>query len=311
VVPITRVLIIAGRHLLVVVVASWILASLAFALLRLAPGGPYDSDRHLRPELRIALDASYLPEGTLWAQYSSFLWRAVGGDLGPSMLSPDRSVAEVLRRGFPPSAALCGGAFGFALLIGVGGGLLAALGRGGAVDRAVWSSSVLGLGIPGFVLAPLLVLLLAVELQWLPPAGYGSWCHLVLPMICLGASTAAVYARAVREVLLVTLEQEHLRVARARGMGGWRLARRHLFRPVMAAVTRRLGTQMALMIAGALAIEMLFEIPGVGHHVVRAVGSRDITFVVGSILTASFVLLVLGRLTRVAHGWLAGEWIRE
>jgi oligopeptide transport system permease protein len=227
------------------------------------------------------------------------------------MLSPDRSVAEVLLRGLPASATLCGGALGFALLIGVGGGLLAAVNRGGALDRVVWSSSVLGLGIPGFVLAPLLSLLLAVELHWLPPAGYGSWRHLVLPVVCLGASTAAVYARAVREVLLVTLEQEHLRSARAQGLAGWRLTRRHLLRPVAAAVSSRLGPHMALMITGALAIEMLFQIPGVGHHVVRAAGSRDITFMVGAILAASVVLLVLGRLSRVVHGWLAGEWIRE
>jgi len=309
--PISRTLFIVGRHLLVVIIASWVLASLAFVLLRLAPDGPYDRERSLRPEVRQALDASYLPEASLGAQYAGFLVRVVQGDLGPTMLSPDREVAEVLRRGLPASALLCGGALGFALLVGIGGGALAAFQRGGAMDRAIWTTSVLGLGIPGFVLAPLLAMLLAGELRLLPAAGFGSWRHLILPVICLGAASGASYARVVREALLITLESEHLRAARARGVDGWLLVRRHLSRPVLLAVSSRLGPNMALLLTGALAIEMLFQIPGVGHHVVRAAGSQDITLVVGAILVASLVLLVLGRLNRLAQGWLSREWARD
>lgn len=313
-------------------VALWLLATAAFATLRVAPGGPYDADHGVRPAVRMALDASFHPdwpalplyrraggEGgeAAWqlawrpedlrrTQYVSFLLGCARGDLGPSMHSPDRGVSEVLARGIAASVALCGGALAFALVFGVGLGLAAGARRGGTLDRVIWMTNVIGLGIPGFVMAPLLVLLFSSELGWLPAAGYGSWVHMIMPVVCLGAATSANVCRVARASLLTTLQTEHVLAARARGVAGSALGRHLVARRVAGAVLRRMGPSIALLLSGALAIEMLFQIPGVGHHVVRAAASRDVTLVIGAVLAAAALLVVLDRLRSVVEALLWG-----
>ncbi len=296
-----------ARHGLIAALTVWLLVTLAFVALRVAPGGPYDPEHSLRPEVRQTLDETYRPEAALATQYREFLLRCGRGDLGPSMRSPSRGVTEVLLRGLPATASLCASALLFALAFGVSAGILGAAWRGGAADRVIWTSSVLGLGIPGFVMAPLLVLLFSTELGWLPAAGHGSLRHLVLPAVCLGAATSATLTRVTRRVLLDVAQRPHVRAARARGATGWRLFRDYLLRHVIDAVFLRLGPSIALLLSSALAIEMLFQLPGVGHHTVRAAASRDVTLVIGAVLTAGVALTLLDRILRVGHELLVRE----
>ncbi len=316
-------------------VALWLLATAAFLTLKVAPGGPYDDDHGVRPAVRLALDDSFHPDWPalpltrdlgddeggwrlLWrpaelrrTQYLDYLLSCTRGDLGPSMHSPDRGVSEVLVRGLPPSLMLCGGALLFALVFGVGLGLVAGARRGGSVDRLVWTTSVLGLGIPGFVLAPLLVLLFSTELGWLPAAGHGSWLHMVMPVLCLGAATSATFSRVARAALLRTAAEDPVVSARARGVAGWSWGRRFVLRTVAEAIGERMGPSIALLLTGALAIEMLFQIPGVGHHTVRGVVSHDVTLVIGSVLAAASFLVVLDRVRSTAQALVLGRPHRD
>jgi oligopeptide transport system permease protein len=281
-----------------------VVLSCSFFLMRLAPGGPFDQDRALPQQIRANIEARYHLDDPLWRQYLRYLADAVRGDLGPSFRYPDRSVTELLALGLPVSLTL--GACALLIAVGLGGvaGVLAALRRNSLADYVTMSLALGGLSIPNFVLGPLLMLVFALYLGWLPVAGWGTWRHLVLPSLTLGAFYAAYVARLTRAGMLEVVGQEFIRTARAKGLREATVVLRHgLPNAILPAVTY-LGPASAAVLTGSVVVESVFAIPGVGRYFVGSALNRDYTMVLGTVVLYSGILLLFNLLVDLLCAYL-------
>ncbi len=257
----------------------------AFFLMRLAPGGPFDSDRKLPDAIRANIEAKFRLDQPLHRQYVDYLSDVfLELDLGPSFSYRDQTVNEILAETFPRSAALGAAALLVAILLGVPAGTLAAARRGRRVDLALSALFALGLAIPNFVLATLLVLLLCFLLPVFPVAGFDSLAHLVLPAFALGAPIAAAVARLTRTGVLEALGSPFVRTARAKGLSPRVVLVRHALRAGLMPVVTWLGPAAAAVLTGSLVIERVFAIPGMGSFFVASVMNRDYTLATGALL---------------------------
>lgn len=294
-----------------------LIATASFALLRVAPGGPFDSERALPASVRREVEAYYgldrpafldrdaLREGRIAAavletQYAGYVGRLARLDLGPSLRYRGRSVNEVLAAGAPVSAALGLVALEVALLLGLPLGIFAALGAGGRFDRGVRAGTSLVVSVPNFLLATGLLAVLGLRLGWLPVAGIGTPRHLVLPVIALALPYAATIARLIRASLLETLYLDFVRAARARGLSETAVVVRHALRPALVPVVAFLGPAAAGLATGSLVIESIFNIPGMGAHFVNGALNRDYGVILGAVLVYSAALLACNALADVA-----------
>lgn len=293
------------RRLLLIPVLAWVVATLAFFLMRAAPGGPFDRERApASREVEAALKARYHLDEPLSRQYLRFLAGLATGDLGPSFKYRHHSVNDVLAQALPVSLSLGWLAFGTALGIGIPIGFLGAVFRGSWID---WGSSFLvlaGVCIPTFVLAPLLVLAFGLHLGWLPTALWGSPSHAVLPCIALGLYFAARVSRLLREGLTETLRTPFIRTARAKGLGEFSILLRHALRPSLLPVVSYSGPMLADLLTGSFVIERVFQVPGTGAFFVNSFFSRDYPMMVGLVIVYSLLLLVLNLATDLAYRWL-------
>ena len=285
--------------------------TIAFALMRAVPGGPFDGDRELHPAVERNLRARYHLDWPLWKQYLQYVGplnlddhgaRALGGDgarpfggvlagdLGPSLRYRDLSVGDVLSQSLPSSLALGIVALVFALGVGLPAGIAAAAWRGTRADLALRLAATLGLALPNFVIASVLVIVFAFALPWFPVAGHGTWRHLVLPGVALGAPFAAYAARLVRTSMLETLSADHVRTARALGLPWTSVLLRHALPAALLPVLSWLGPAAAGILTGSLVIERLFAIPGAGSHFVLGALNRDYTLAMG--VTILYTVLV-------------------
>ena len=264
----------------------------SFFLMRAVPGGPFDRERDLTPEVRRVLEARYRLDRPLAEQYVTVLNDLLQGDLGPSLTLPDRTVAEVIADGLPASLALGLTAAVWALLLGLPAGALAATHRGRPLDRWVTGAATLGLALPGFVLAAFLLIPLAFQLAWLPPAGFQEARSVILPSFCLGAPYGAQIARLFRTSLLEILGSEWIRTARAKGLSAGQVLIHHAARGAMVPVVTFLGPALAGILTGSLVIEQIFAIPGIGTHFVQGALARDYPLAMGMILLFTAVLTV-------------------
>jgi len=294
-----------------------LIATASFALLKVAPGGPFDTERALPEAVRREVEASYgldrpafvdrraLAEGRIAAafggtQYAGYLRRVVRLDLGPSLRYRGRSVNEVLAAGAPVSAALGLVALEVALLLGLPLGIFAALRAGGRFDRGVRAGTSVLVAVPNFLLATGLLAVLGLGLGWLPVAGIGTPRHLLLPVIALALPYAATIARLVRASLLETLYLDFVRAARARGLTETAVVVRHALRPALVPVVAYLGPAAAGLATGSLVIESIFNIPGMGAHFVNGALNRDYGVILGAVLVYSAVLLACNAIADVA-----------
>jgi oligopeptide transport system permease protein len=262
-----------------------------FVLMRVVPGGPFDAEVASDPEIRERLLRQYgldRPAPVLWADT---LAQVLRGDLGPSLRMRDLSVNEVLAEGLPRSALLGALALLLALLAGVPAGVLAAA-RRGAADRAIMGAATLGLALPNFVIAALLLIPFAFELGWLPAAGTGSLRHLVLPAVALGLPVGAAIARLVRTGMIDQLARDHVRTARAKGLSPARVLFVHALPPALLPVVASLAPAAAAVLTGSLVIESTFAIPGMGSHFVQAALSRDYPLAMGAVLVYTLLVSV-------------------
>lgn len=269
--------------------------TLAFVLLRLAPGGPFDTDKEIPKEVLENIQRAYHLDEPLPAQYLRYLGRLAHGDLGPSFQHPGTSVNDLIARGLPVSLTIGGLALLLACVIGIPLGAYAAWRRGGAVDRAAGFLSLLGVSVPVYVAAPLLILLFAVTLQWLPGGGWGGPRYLVLPVLALSLPYIAYVTRITRGGFIDTLEQPYIRTAHAKGLPARRILFGHALKPALMPLVAFLGPAFVGAITGSIVIETTFGLPGIGRFFVEGAFNRDYTLVMGVTIVYG-VLIVLANL---------------
>lgn len=274
----------------------WLLATLCFVLLRAAPGGPFDTEKAAPPEVQAALEAKYRLDRPPLAQYGAWLGDVARGDLGPSFQYPDYTVNQLVAQALPVSALTGGLALLLALLFGVPLGVWAALRAGAWLDRVLMLFAGLGLAVPKFVVAPLLVLLFAVMLQWLPAGGWGEWDNLVLPAIALALPNLAYCARLTRVSMLETLGADYLVAARARGLSETRLLFAHALKPALLPVVAWLSPALINIVTGSAVVEQVFGIPGMGRYFVQGALNRDYTLVLGVVLVVGGLIVLINAL---------------
>jgi oligopeptide transport system permease protein len=271
----------------------WLLATLCFVLLRAAPGGPFDTEKSAPPEVQAALEAKYRLDRPLPAQYVAWLGDVARGDLGPSFQYPDYTVNQLVAQALPVSLLNGGLALLLALLLGVPLGVWSALRAGSWLDRGLMLFAGLGLAVPKFVVAPLLVLLFAVTLHWLPAGGWGDWTNVVLPAVALALPNLAYCARLVRASMLDVLHAEYLAAARARGLSEARLLLAHALKPALLPVVAWLSPALINIVTGSAVVEQVFGIPGMGRYFVQGALNRDYTLVLGVVLVVGVLIVAI------------------
>jgi oligopeptide transport system permease protein len=271
----------------------WLLATLCFVLLRAAPGGPFDTEKSAPPEVQAALEAKYRLDRPLPAQYAAWLGDVARGDLGPSFQYPDYTVNQLVAQALPVSLLNGGLALLLALLLGVPLGVWSALRAGSWLDRGLMLVAGLGLAVPKFVVAPLLVLLFAVTLHWLPAGGWGDWTNVVLPAVALALPNLAYCARLVRASMLDVLHAEYLAAARARGLSEARLLFAHALKPALLPVVAWLSPALINIVTGSAVVEQVFGIPGMGRYFVQGALNRDYTLVLGVVLVVGVLIVAI------------------
>jgi oligopeptide transport system permease protein len=294
-----------GR-LLGIVPTLLVIVTAAFFVMRLAPGGPFDEEQSIPPEIEANLQAAYGLDQPVVVQYGRYLQGLVHGDLGPSFKYKDYRVSELIARGLPVTLTIGMLALLLALALGVPLGMAAALRHDTALDHVVMTIALAGIAIPGFVLAPVLALLFGVKLDWLPVAGWepGSVRHMLLPVVTLALPFVAYIARLTRGSLLEVLQAPYLRAARAKGLARGALIRRHALKPTLLPVVSFLGPAAAALLAGSLVVEQVFGLPGVGRYFVQGAINRDYTLVMGMVIFYAALILLLNLAVDLVYGWL-------
>ncbi|MDB5498253.1 MAG: oligopeptide transporter permease OppB [Phenylobacterium sp.] len=284
-----------GRRLLVAIPTLFLVVTLAFFMMRAAPGSPFDMDRKLSPEIERNVLAKYGMNKPLGAQYLDYLASVARGDLGPSLKYKDKSVIEILRENYLVSLKLGLSAIVLAALVGVSLGVLAAMRQNQAVDYGVMTVAILGVCIPTFVTAPLLVLAFASKLGWLPGAGWngGALVNMVLPVTVLALPQIAIISRLTRAGMVEVLHSNYVRTARAKGLSESRIVARHALRAAILPLVSYLGPACAGLITGSLVVEKIFNLPGLGKFFVLSALQRDYTVVMGMVIFYAALILVL------------------
>jgi oligopeptide transport system permease protein len=294
------------RRLLGAIPTLLILIGLAFFLIRAAPGGPFDRERSLLPEIEANLRAVYHLDEPLYEQFGRYLWGLLHFDFGPSFQYRDYTVTELITAGFPVSLTLGASAILVAVLFGVTAGSIAALRQNSAVDHAVMAVSMTGISIPNFVMAPLLVLVFSIYLRWLPAGGFGTGSvrNLILPVIALALPQIAYLARLTRGSMIEVLRSNFVRTARAQGLPTWAVVVKHALKPALLPVVSYLGPATAAVITGSVVVEQIFSIPGLGRYFVSAALNRDYTLVMGVVVFYGVLVVLFNLLVDIAYGWL-------
>ena len=279
---------------------------LAFLMVHAAPGGPFDAERALPPEIEANIARAYHLDEPLPQQFTRYLGGVLKGDFGPSYRYRDYTVAELIGNAIPISLKLGVLAMALAIVVGIGAGTLAALRRNSLLDRVTMAFAMSGISIPVFVIAPLLILFFAVQMQWLPASWSGStsgWRYL-LPVIALALPQIAYIARLTRASMIDVLGSDFIRTARAQGLGTASVIRHHAMRPAMLPVLSYMGPAIAAVLTGSVVVEEIFGIPGVGQFFVRGALNRDYTLVLGIVIFYATLVIAMNFIVDVLYGLL-------
>ena len=277
---------------------------LAFLMVHAAPGGPFDDERVLPPEIEANIAQAYQLDQPLPKQFYNYMSRLLRGDLGPSYRYRDHTVSELIGGAFPVSLRLGAMAMLLAVVAGVGAGTLAALRKDSLLDRLVMTLAMTGISIPVFVIAPILVLLFAVKLQWLPAgwSGVEEGRRLLLPVISLALPQIAYIARLTRASMIEVLSSDFVRTARAQGLGIQAIVRFHALKPAMLPVLSYMGPAVAAILTGSVVVEEIFGIPGLGQFFVRGALNRDYTLVLGIVIFYATLVILLNLVVDILYG---------
>jgi oligopeptide transport system permease protein len=292
----------AIRRILGAIPTLFIIITLAFFMMRLAPGGPFDTERRLPPEIEANVKAAYNLDKPVYEQYFIYLANVVAGDFGPSYKNKDFTVTELIEEGLPVSARLGLSAIALAILIGTTLGIFAALNQNGVTDYTAMGVAMIGITIPTFVSASLLTLVFGVfgihifGLDLKLPVGSwngGSLRNMILPVTVLALPQIGYIARLTRGSMIEVLRSNYVRTARAKGLSAYRVVTRHALRAGLLPLVSYLGPTIAAIVTGSLVVEQIFSIPGIGRYFVQGALNRDYTLVMGVVIFyAAFIILL-------------------
>jgi len=297
------------RRVLIAIPTILVIITVAFFMMRLAPGGPFDSERRIPPDVQERLLASFGLDKPLHEQYFDYLGGLVQGDLGPSMTYRDKTVSDLIAEGFPVSATIGIASVLLAVFVGTLLGGLAALRQNKASDYGVMTIAMVGISIPPFVTGPILALIFGLYLGWLPMGGLAlggdmTVRHLILPVITLALPQIAVIARLMRASMIEVLRSNYVRTARAKGLSETSVLLRHVLRAAILPLVSYLGPASAALITGSLVIERVFALPGIGGYFVTAAQLRDYTVVMGVVIIYATIIFVLNMLADLLYAVL-------
>ncbi len=278
----------------------------AFFVIRLAPGGPFDEEQALPPEIKANLEAAYGLDQPIWKQYLRYLDGLAAGDFGPSFKFKDFSVTELIAQGLPISLTIGLSAILLGMLIGVPLGTFAALKQNTAADYTTMAIVGLGISVPNFVVAPLLQILFGLKWRLLPVAGWegGEIRYLVLPVAALSFGIIAYVGRLTRGSMLEVLRSNYVRTARAKGLPEYLVVWRHALRPALLPVVSWLGPAFAFVVTGSLVVETVFGLPGSGRYLVQGAINRDYSLVMGMIVVYGSLIVICNLIADLLYGWL-------
>jgi len=291
-----------GRRLLVAIPTMFLVVTVAFFMMRAAPGSPFDLDRRLSPEIEQNVKAKYGLDKPIIAQYGDYVVGALHGDFGPSLKYKDKTVLQILQENYKVSLILGASAMIFASVIGMSLGVMAALRQNDWVDYGVMGVAVMGVCIPAFVTAPLLVLIFGSLLQWLPNGGWngGAIQNLILPVFVLSLPQIAIISRFTRAGMVEVLTSNYVRTARAKGLPAHRIVTHHALRAAILPLVNYLGPASAGIVTGSLVVEKIFTLPGLGKFFVISAMQRDYTVVMGMVIFYAALVLFMNLLADLA-----------
>lgn len=296
----------AIRRLLGALPTLFVIVTVAFFMIRMAPGGPFALERPLPQQIMENLQAIYHLDEPLIVQYLLYLKNLLAGNLGPSMVYRDFTVAEIIGNGLPVSIQFGGSAILIALGVGALMGSVAALRQNSRTDYSIMGVAMIGITIPNFVMAPVLSLVLGVYLGWLPAGGWGEGAiaNKILPIVTLALPQLAVIARLTRGSMIEVLRSNHIRTARAKGLPESMVLRRHALRAALLPVVSYLGPATAALLTGSVVIETIFGVPGVGRYFVQGALNRDYTLVMGTVVLIACFIVLFNLVVDLIYGWL-------
>ena len=294
----------AALRVLAGVPVLWVVATLTFALLRFLPGGPFDQEKTLPPEILRNLEQRYALDGTLAEQYVDYLGRIVRGDFGPSYKYVGRDVRDILFDALPVSVELGLLALAVALGGGIALGLAAGARRGSALDRIVGIASLVGVSAPSFVIGAALILVVALALDLLPAGLWEGPQYAILPALTLAALPLAYITQLTRAQVIAVIDQDFVRTARAKGVPEGRVRRHHVLRNALLAVLTYFGPLLAILLTGSFVVEKIYAIPGMGRFFVTAVTNRDYPLVLGVTLIYAALVVTANLVVDVLYAWL-------
>ncbi len=303
------------RRLLVIIPMVLLVVTIAWVLIRLAPGSFYNTERALPPAVERNIRARYGLDRPWYVQYGKMMWQIAQGNFGFSRSYQEQTVNEILWRAAPVSATLGFTAYLIALMLGVTFGTLAALKQNSPLDYGSMAGAMLGISLPNFVLGPLLVLIFALTLFWLPPGRWEWWVrigpggipnprYLILPAITLSAVYMAYIARLTRSGMLEVFRKDYIRTARAKGLSERAVVMRHALRGGLIPVVSYTGPALAFMIAGTVVVERVFAIPGLGTYFINAATNRDEPLLLGITAFVAILILIFNLLVDIAYGFI-------
>ena len=296
-----KILAILLKRLGWVALTLWVVFTLSWLMMRLAPGGPFDSERKVSPEIERNIAARYRLDQPWYVQYGEQLWRAVCLDFGPSYKLKDYTVNQVIAQGFPVSASLGIMALAFALAVGMTSGVIAAVNRNTIYDVGFMALATLGIAIPNFVLGGLVIIVFVFQVPLFPAAGWGTVRQLMLPVLCLGLPYAAYIARLTRAGMLEVLNLDYIRTAYSKGLAPRTVIVKHALRGAVLPVVSYLAPAMAALLTGSLVVERIFNLPGMGSHFIEAAIQRDYTLEMGVVLVYTFLLSMFNFFVDVSY----------
>lgn len=296
----------ALRRLASALPVLFIAITACFFVLRLAPGGPFDEDRPMPEMIKRNLEAHYNLDKPLVQQYLIYIGKVLRGDLGPSFVTEDFTVAEQISIGLPYTLILGASAFVVAIVFGVLAGCYGALKRNSPSDHMLAAFILLGLVIPNFLVAPILQLVFGVQLDWLPVGGWGdgSIRYLLLPVIVLALPHIARISRLMRGAMIEVLHTNFIRTARSKGLASPVIIFRHALRPALNPVVSYLGPAAGYLLTGSLVVESIFGLPGIGRYFINAALNRDYGMVLGTVIFYMVLILVLNLIVDILYAWL-------
>ena len=285
-----------------------LIITISFFLIRLAPGGPFDMEKSLPKVIIENMQKKFHADEPLWQQYGRYLYDIMRGDLGPSFHYQDHDVNYFIFQGLPNSMLLGTMALLLAIIMGVSTGIISALKQNTWSDYLSMSIAVIGISVPNFVVAPVLMYYFALKLHLLPTSGWitdqAGWRTLIMPVFTLSLALFAVIARLSRSSLLEVLRSDYIRTARAKGLSGPVVIYKHALKGAMLPVVSYLGPAFANVITGAVVVERIFRVPGIANFFVQSALNRDYTLVMGTLIVYSVILIVMNFLVDIAYGFL-------